>query len=120
MEWKISVMRIRRRIGNARVLESLPPQEAGVAVPARAAGGVGVVAGVGEGVVDAELRALADDVGLGHVDERRDDARLAALDAAALPGLDDGLKRAEKVRSAVGIAAVVDGVDAEPDLACFA
>jgi len=50
-------------------------------VPARPSARIGVVAGVGEAVVDAELHAAADDVGLRHVDERCDDLRLAVLDA---------------------------------------
>src|SRR5436305_9871500 len=95
MEWKISVTRIPRRIGNAGLLESLPPQEARVAMPARPPVGVGVVAGVRDGVVDAELRAAADDVGLRHLHERRDDLRLAVLDAAPRPALDHALKRAQ-------------------------
>src|SRR3954453_21739869 len=105
-----------RRIGNARFLESLPPQDARVAVPARPPRGIGVVARVRERVVDAELDAAADDVALGHVDERRHAARPAMLDAAARARLDHALERAEDLRPAVGIAAEVDRVHAEPDL----
>src|SRR5437588_5082633 len=70
IEWKISVTRISRRVSNARFLESLPPQNARVAMTAGAPFAVRVVAGVGERVVDAELYAGADDVRLGHVHER--------------------------------------------------
>src|SRR5437763_11996938 len=92
MEWKISVTRIPRRVRNAGFFESLPPQDAGVAMSARLPLRAGVVAGVGERVVDAELDAFADDLRFRHAHQRRDDARLPALDSAARAGDDHALE----------------------------
>src|SRR5690349_24517970 len=70
MEWKISVMRIDRRIVNACFFKSLPAQQTRITMPARPPVRRGVVAGVGDRVIDAEGQAAADDVGLGEVEER--------------------------------------------------
>src|SRR5207237_10483038 len=57
MLWKISVMRINRGIVNARFLESLPAQDARIAVPARPPLSDGVVARTRERLTDAALDA---------------------------------------------------------------
>ena len=60
-----------REVGDARVEESLAPDAARVAGSARAAVGVGVVAGMRERQGNAEPNAELDDCALGERDERR-------------------------------------------------
>ncbi len=77
--------------------------------------GVGVVAGVGQGIVDAKSGAGFDDVGFGHVDEGCDDFEWSAFDGGFGGDVGGVLETFDEVWSAVGVAGVVDCVDAEPD-----
>ena len=87
-------------------------------VPQARPSAVGVVAAVGQGVVDAELQAALDDLRLGQLDQR-------SVDLQLLPALDPGLGRqvghllvgADVLGPAVRVAAVVQGVDADEDVA---
>ena len=80
--------------------------------------GVGIVAGVGQAVIDAQLHAAADDLGLGPV--RSSGAWMANRSRPSTPALVARLasrgEGGDVFRPAVGIAAVVDGVDAEEDV----
>src|SRR6185295_18051482 len=96
------------RIGDARFLEALAAQGAGVAAAACRAV-LGVVAGVGHRVVDAEPAAERDDLRLGQLDQRRVDAK----SAAAGGDLGERLERGDELPPAVRIAAGVEHVDAE-------
>ena len=65
-----------RRVFDPILLKPLDPKLAGVAAAAGAAGGgVGVVAGGGEAVIDAEVETAADDLGFGEGDERGGDSQ---------------------------------------------
>src|SRR3954452_25163070 len=75
-----------------------------------------VIAGVRERVVDTKIDAAPDDVALAHVDQRRAECRRAVLDAALRPAKDDLLERGDEVGTAVGVAAVINGIHADPDL----
>src|ERR1700686_4831892 len=74
---------IDRRVRSARLSKTTVSDEARITMPARPPLRVGVVAGVGQRIVDAEGEAATDDLGLGHSDERRDEARLTAFVSAA-------------------------------------
>src|SRR2546428_831394 len=67
------------RIGDAGLGESFGAQQATVAVPARRPAGPGIVAARGQAVVEAEIEAAPDDLGLGHRDERRVHAHARAF-----------------------------------------
>ena len=60
------------------------PQLAGVATAATRAGGVGIVAGVGQSVIDAQFGAAADDLGLGPADQGRMDGEVQRPSTPAL------------------------------------
>ena len=60
---------IPRRVGQAGLGKTLQSQLAGVAAAAGGARGVGVIATMGEAVIDAQLPAAADDLGLGPLDQ---------------------------------------------------
>src|SRR5690348_15164102 len=105
MEWKISVTRIAGRIGHAGLLEAALPEQAGIAMAAGEAARVRVITRMGQRIIDAQRNSFADDLRLSHADERRDDARLAALHAAARAGNDDALERFDELRPAVRIPA---------------
>ena len=72
---------------------------------------------MGEAVVDAQLDAAADDLGLRQVDQRGvDRVSQAALDAGLRGQVGHRGEGGDVLRPAIGIAAVVDGVDAEEDV----
>src|SRR5258708_2395244 len=71
------------RIGETRGREAHAAQAAGITAAAGAAVRVCLVAGDGLPVLDPEARTLADDLGLGPVDEGRVDAAGTALDPGA-------------------------------------
>src|SRR5258706_6731932 len=60
---------VARGIGEARALEALAPEAAGIAAAAGPAAGVGVVARHREREIDAELVPLAHDLFLAHRDD---------------------------------------------------
>jgi len=70
-----------------------------------------------QGVIDAELRAGRNNLGLCHFDDGR-------VDAVSAPALDCGcggevgclLEGGDKFRPAVGIAAIIGGIDADKDI----
>ncbi len=84
---------------------------------ATGAAGIGIVAGVGQAVIDAQLDAAADDLGFGPADQRGVDGESQpALDARLRGQVGHRGERGDVLRPAVGIAAVVDRVDAEEDV----
>ena len=79
----------------------------------------GVVAGVGEGVGDAEAEPFADDLGFGHLDEGSVDVEgvfARAFDAGFGGEVGDLLKGVDEGGAAIGVAGVVDGVDADEEV----
>ena len=103
------------RIGDIGGLEAFAAEDARVALFAGSSLGVWVVAGVGDGIVEAEAYAGFDDVGFGQVDEGCDDFEWSAFDGGFGGEVGGVLETLDEVWSAVGVAGVVDGVDAEPD-----
>ena len=69
-----------------------------------------------EAVVEPELGAAADDVGLAERDERRVNPEARALDAVAGAEVRDTLEGGDELGPAVGIAGVVERVDADHDV----
>src|SRR5712691_4975839 len=111
-----SLRPVSRRISNTSIQESLPPQDARIAMAARLPLRIRVIARVRKRVIDSQLDAAPDDLRFGHVDEWCDDAGLAAFDSAARAADDYVLKCLDELRPAVGIAAGIERVDADPDL----
>src|SRR5450759_3722402 len=72
-----------KRIGGPGFGKAFCAKHATVAAPAGGARGRGIVATVGEAVVEAERQAAPDDVGFRERDERRADANRRPLDAGA-------------------------------------
>jgi hypothetical protein len=66
---------------------------------------------------DLEVVAGADDLGLGEVEQRGAQGDRVALDAGAGGEVGELLEGGDEFGAAVGVAGVVEGVDAEPDLA---
>ncbi len=93
---------------------------AGIAASTGAALGVGVVAGVGVREVYAEGEAFFDDLGFGEVDEGAVDFIAAfAFDAGLGGEVCEGFKGGDEFGAAVGVAGVVDGVDADEEVEAF-
>src|SRR5437660_2135145 len=86
------IILVLRRIRNPRLCEPPFANQTRVTPPTGPPRSIGVVAGVGQRVVDAERGAAANDVSLGHADERRHDARFTAFVSAARPSHDHLLK----------------------------
>ena len=92
-------------------------ESARVAVSTTGAGFVGIVAAVGEAVVDAQLQAGCDDLGFAHLDEWRADGEFPmALDTGGRGEVGHRLEGGYKLGSAVGVSAVVDGIDADENI----
>ncbi len=98
-------------------LEAARAQHAAVAPPARRARRQRIVAAVRQAVIEAQRQAARDDLRLRHRDERRLNAKAPAFDAGL--GRQPGrvLERLDELRPAIGIAGVVEGVDADEDIA---
>ena len=61
---------IARGVGNAGVGETQCAETARIAMTARAARRIGLIAGNGRGEIDTETHAFVDDVGLAQADQR--------------------------------------------------
>src|SRR6185503_6281989 len=99
-----------RGIGDARGREALAAQPARIAAPARPSLGIGVVARHGEREIHAPLRALADDLRLGHAHERRLDGEAMPLDRSPGREVRHALEGVQVFGAAIGIARIVDRV----------
>ena len=102
-------------IERAGLAEAFRAQQAAVASPARAPVRGRVVAAVGEPVVEPQLETRADDLGLRHVNERREDAQPRAFDSGPRRQRGEPFERLEVFRPAIRIARVVERVHAEHD-----
>src|SRR5436189_183969 len=102
------------RVGEARLRKTLLAEQAGVAEPAGAAIGLGHIARPRQREVDVQLVGPRDDLGLAELDERGVDAEVAlALDAGLGRQIGQLLERLRELRPAVGIAGVIDRIDAD-------
>ena len=104
--------RIDSWIGDTRFGEAFLPQQTAIASPAGAALRVGVVATVRHGIVDAKLEAAPDDLGFGQMNERIVHGEGRSLGAEPR-GL---LKTFDELRTAVGVAAVIQSVHADENI----
>ena len=105
------------RIGDPHSGKARAPQAASVAAAACLALLVRLIAGHRLPVIDAESRALADDLGLGQGDERCVNTAGIAFDTG--PGRErrqppEGL---DELRTAVGVSAGVENIDADEYIA---
>ena len=79
--------------------------------------GRGVIAGNGHRVVDAQRHVPVDDFGFGQIDQRGVDRQRLSPARSALGGqIGHRLEGGDVFRSAVGVAAVVECVDADEDV----
>src|SRR6478735_3021951 len=104
---------VARRILDARGRKTRASQAAGFAAPARTALLVRLVAGHREREVDAEPQAFLDDARLAPVQERCVQLQSAALNTGARGDAREMREGVDKLRPAIGIARVVDRVDAD-------
>ena len=114
--------RVARRVRDADLLESLAAEQARVAVAARAAVGGGIVARGRRTVFHTQCGADADGLGFRQMQQRRaePERHLAAgggFDARTRGQIGHALERLDVLGAAVRIAGVVDGRDAEIDVA---
>src|SRR5262245_30662075 len=108
---------IRDGIVRAGVCETLEAQNTGVAVAARDAIAVGVVAGARQRVIDSEVEAELNDLRLRKADQRGVDGQLLlGLDCSARGEIRHRLKRADVLRPAIGIAGVINRVDTKENV----
>src|SRR5215471_17876377 len=113
-------MRDGHRVHEARLGEALLAQEARIAEAAGAAVGLGRIAGPGQGEVHPELVGAGHDLSLAQGDERGVDAEAALAFHAGLRGeIRQALEGLNELRTAIGIARVVEGVDADEDVLCL-
>ena len=76
-----------------------------------------IVAGMGEAVIDAQFDAAANDLGFCQADQRGMDVEpRASFDARLGRQIGQGAEGGDELRAAIGIAAVVHGVDAQKDV----
>ena len=94
-------------------------QAAGFANAAGAPVFVGLVAGDGLAVIDAEFCAGADDFGFGQQHQRGVNAQAPPFDGAAGGEVGHGFKGFDVLRAAVGVAGIIDGVDADENVVGF-
>src|SRR5258706_2822172 len=104
------------RIGYAGSVESGPAQPARIAAAAGQALGVGLVARQGEAEIDPEFEPAPYDLGLAERDQWGRDLDPAALDSDLGGELREPLEGGDELGAAVGIARVIDRVDADIDL----
>ena len=104
-----------RRIGGARFVEAARAQAAAVTPAAGAAFRIRIVAAVSELVAEPERKALAHDLGLREPEQRRQNPQRPSVDAGPRRQRRDALERLEIFRTAVRVAGVVQGVDADHD-----
>src|SRR5438270_7578741 len=90
------------RIGDAGFQKSLRPKNAAITSAARPSARAGIVAAVRERVIEPELDAAADDVSLGHRDERRVHTKPGAFDAGSRREVGQPLEGAHELGPAVG------------------
>src|SRR5688572_2484624 len=114
------VRRVPAGVGRPGLSEPAQPKLAGVAVAARGAVLVRVVAARRRRVVDAEPLAELNDLTFREIDERRANRdRRRTLDARTCAEVRHVLIGADVLRPAVRVPAVVQGVDADEDVACL-
>ena len=96
--------------------EAFESQETGIAVAAGETSGRGIVTAVGKRKIHAEVDGFADDFRFGKFDQRCVNLKPSAFDTGFGSEIGQVLERFDKFRSAIGIAAVVDGVYAKEDV----
>ncbi len=96
---------VRDGVGESGFPKTLAAQPAAIAPAASAARLVGVVAAQGEGIIDAQAGALADDLGLAQAKQRRMDPEPAApLDGGLRGQVGEPLELGQELGAAVGVA----------------
>src|SRR5687767_14149715 len=98
------------RVWQARFLETLGAQPAGVAQSACAAVGCRIIAAVAEPCVEPKPCRLARDVGLGHVLEGCMDGKTMALDAGPGRLVGQRLEGGDELRTAIGITGIIERI----------
>src|SRR5882672_578911 len=104
---------VTRRVGHAGGREAFAPQPAGIAAPAGPALRVGLITGYGQAVVHTEPPALANDLRLAPVDERRVNRESVPLHAGLGGQARQFLKGGDEFRAAIRITGIIDGVDTD-------
>src|SRR5262245_15160970 len=107
--------RVQERIPCPGLSKSPSTQEAAVTPATWLAFRAGVVAAVGQPVVQTQLEPDPDDAGFGQMLQGRPDPRRPALDALACAQARKVLERRDELRAAIRIARVVERIHADDD-----
>src|SRR5262245_60509237 len=105
-----------QRVCGPGVRESRGAQPATVAVPTRRAARAGIVTTVRQAVVKAQPQSQPDDLRLGEIDQRRVNGEGPAFHAGLGRQPRQVLEGADVLGTAVGIAGVVERVDADENV----
>src|SRR6185503_16873810 len=105
-----------QRVGHTNLREPFGSQDATIAATTWPSVGLRVVAAVCEAVVQTEGNAAADDLGLRERDERRVDAKSAAVYAGSRRQRRQRFERAYELGPAIRIARVIERVDADHEI----
>ena len=106
------------RVTQPRLSEPFRPQLAAVAMTTRYPFGRRVVTTMGLSIIDAQLIPQLDNLGFGQLDQRSMDLKPRPLDACLGGQVCQLFKRCDELRAAVGISAVVDGVNPQEEIVC--
>ena len=105
-------------VNQSVLAKSFLPQYAGVAAAARRASRRRIVTTAGQPVVHAKLQSLADDLGLGQRNQRRMNRQgLPTLHAGLGREIGHPLKGRDELRPAVRVAAIVQRIHSDEDVA---
>ena len=105
------------RVFQAGFSKALQSQSAGVTAAAASSVLIRVVATVRQGIIDAEPCAGEDNLGLGHIYDRRMNVVSAfSFDSGSGGDVGGFLKRGYKLGATVGIAAIVGLINADKDV----
>ena len=110
-------LNVSRRIGDARLSESLAAQLAGVAATACGAVGRGIVTTGSHRVIHSEFRAFRDDLCFRHVDEWRMNGESLPFDSGLGREIRQLLEGRDEFRTAIWITAVVESIYPYEDVA---
>jgi hypothetical protein len=97
-------------------VKAFEPQETGIAFAARDTFGRRVVTTVGKRKIDAELDGFANDFSFRQLDQGRMNLKPSALNPGFCSKVGQGFERFDEFRAAIGVAAIIDRIDAEKNV----
>src|SRR6266478_1694922 len=104
------------RIFNSSFAKAFQPQETGIAFAAGETFRRRIVTTVSERKIDAEIDRFANDFGFGKLDQRRVNLKTSAFCTGFRSNIGQSLKRFDELRTAIGVAAVINCIYAEKNI----